>query len=670
MAEFEFCVTHFDMLHDAERNKKYKEGIYAAVEHLKRTNSAPITVLDIGCGSGLLSMFALQAGCSHAYAIECNPTIAEIAVENFEKNNLSESVTLLMHHSTSLSVPKDIPVRPQLMVGELLDTWLIAEGALPTMRHAREALLDRNAICVPDSGDVKVQLLSGEYLTNRSKVPGLQPCPYQTAEPLHTAPLLQAKLVEPVTDVHRLFLIDFATPSPNQRVTLTVPITKSGTVSGLHLFWDLHLFGEITLSTAPQSPPREHWRQGVVVFAQNFFVEVGDYVQLTAFHDDNGLVFEQPVKAQTTERRNVLSTCDGIPVAPLCSCNVHNGTSPNRLSYLNNSTAVRKVQQVARGFRRSKASIILGDGPVLPECDEHDSIHILTGSLASERAIFSWFPQTQRLTTTCIETNATVQREQSTEVAGTPYEDLPLLEDGSDDLDTACHRVAEHFNSHPVESLDVLTEPHFDDLDHEWPLLTVLYVLKLLKKLRKAMEPTGIPLNVMPIRAVVVGRMFECHELWQEYQPVGKVEGVVMSAINALHYDDPTYVHTVDVFPYLQPHSTAGRFISGPIELLSIDLTDNVSAELSQEHTITTQEGKCHAFVLHVDFDFGNGVRTSTQCYQPGQSEGAASTYYQGVRFFPTPFACGPGTDAEQVLIHAKLDLKRGRLQVQQDWLF
>ena len=61
-----------DMLLDSDRNARYAEAIYAAVQSFRaREGRAPV-VLDAGCGTGLLTLFALAAGAERAIAVDVN----------------------------------------------------------------------------------------------------------------------------------------------------------------------------------------------------------------------------------------------------------------------------------------------------------------------------------------------------------------------------------------------------------------------------------------------------------------------------------------------------------------------------------------------------------------------------------------------------------------------
>lgn len=61
--------------------------IMALEEHLKEGMS----VLDLGCGSGILSIIALLLGASDATAIDIDPNAVEIAVQNAERNHIDLS---------------------------------------------------------------------------------------------------------------------------------------------------------------------------------------------------------------------------------------------------------------------------------------------------------------------------------------------------------------------------------------------------------------------------------------------------------------------------------------------------------------------------------------------------------------------------------------------------
>src|SRR5262249_40091000 len=77
---------HVRMLNDAQRNDAFEHAIRAALDKEGRH----ARILDIGAGSGLLSMMAARAGATSVVACEKVPAIAEkaehiVALNGFEK---------------------------------------------------------------------------------------------------------------------------------------------------------------------------------------------------------------------------------------------------------------------------------------------------------------------------------------------------------------------------------------------------------------------------------------------------------------------------------------------------------------------------------------------------------------------------------------------------------
>ena len=80
---------HKTMLRDKVRMKKYYEAIRPEIFKGK-------LVLDVGCGSGILSMWAAEAGASKVYAVENSP-MAVTARKIIKQNGLDDIITVLNH---------------------------------------------------------------------------------------------------------------------------------------------------------------------------------------------------------------------------------------------------------------------------------------------------------------------------------------------------------------------------------------------------------------------------------------------------------------------------------------------------------------------------------------------------------------------------------------------
>ncbi|MEA2824986.1 MAG: hypothetical protein QOF03_1468, partial [Alphaproteobacteria bacterium] len=147
---------HFAMMDDKRRNSAYDAAIRRAVPGKR--------VLDIGTGAGLLAMMAARAGAAHVTTCETVALIAERAREIIAQNGLSDRIAVIGKPSTELVVGRDIPQRAEVLVTETFASGLISEGILPTVEHAHEHLLTRDAVIIPAVASVLGYLAGGDTL--------------------------------------------------------------------------------------------------------------------------------------------------------------------------------------------------------------------------------------------------------------------------------------------------------------------------------------------------------------------------------------------------------------------------------------------------------------------------------------------------------------------------
>ena len=77
------------MLKDRVRTRGYMNAIINNPQLFRGK-----VVLDVGCGTGILSLFCVKAGAAHVYGIECS-AIADQAVRVVEDNGCADRVTIV-----------------------------------------------------------------------------------------------------------------------------------------------------------------------------------------------------------------------------------------------------------------------------------------------------------------------------------------------------------------------------------------------------------------------------------------------------------------------------------------------------------------------------------------------------------------------------------------------
>lgn len=122
---------------------RYFEALRYEIARLK-SEGQPAHVLDIGTGTGLLSMMAVVAGADSVIACDAFTSMLDCARKVVKRNGFADKIKLIPKRSTELVVGVDLPYRCNILVTEVFDTELIGEGAISTFNHAHRELLTVN----------------------------------------------------------------------------------------------------------------------------------------------------------------------------------------------------------------------------------------------------------------------------------------------------------------------------------------------------------------------------------------------------------------------------------------------------------------------------------------------------------------------------------------------
>ena len=294
------------MLKDARRNGAYAAAIGGAIAGFAAAAGRPPVVLDVGAGTGLLSMLAAAAGAARVTAVEQWPVMAAIAREVVERNRAAGAlppacaIDVLAQRSFDVTVPADMPVRADVVVSEILDSALLGEGIVESLRHAFQHLAAAPGgvaaappACVPLRGTLHAQLVSSSLLaawhnTSRAQLrPGVPLRVQRGAAACRasppTIPVHAARLQPPPVPLSSPFVVcelDFSPAglSPQHRAfaaphVLAVPASAGTPASAvattaadaLVFWWDVTLWEGVRYSTAPpavcQQQRQDHQQQ-------------------------------------------------------------------------------------------------------------------------------------------------------------------------------------------------------------------------------------------------------------------------------------------------------------------------------------------------------------------------------------------------------------------------
>lgn len=126
---------HEEMLRDTERTLSYRKAILRN-PHLFKDK----IVLDVGCGTGILSLFAADAGAKKVFAVDL-ASITNQAKIIVEENGYEDVIEVINGKIEELELPVD---QVDIIISEWMGYCLIYESMLDTVLHARDKWLRKD----------------------------------------------------------------------------------------------------------------------------------------------------------------------------------------------------------------------------------------------------------------------------------------------------------------------------------------------------------------------------------------------------------------------------------------------------------------------------------------------------------------------------------------------
>lgn len=142
---YEDLEVHKLMLEDSVRTLAYKDAILKHSSYFKDK-----IVMDVGCGTGILSIFCAQAGAKKVYAIEAS-NVANLAKEVVKENNFEDIIEVFHSRVEDLDLPG---VKVDAIVSEWMGFYLLHEAMLDSVFAAREKFLKEDGLMFPKTAIV------------------------------------------------------------------------------------------------------------------------------------------------------------------------------------------------------------------------------------------------------------------------------------------------------------------------------------------------------------------------------------------------------------------------------------------------------------------------------------------------------------------------------------
>ncbi|NXV59144.1 ANM7 methyltransferase, partial [Molothrus ater] len=656
-----------DMLHDKDRNVKYYQGIRAAVSRVKERGEKAI-VLDIGTGTGLLSMMAASAGADFCYAIEVFKPMANAAVKIVEKNGFSDKIKVINKHSTEVTVGPDgdMQCRANILVTELFDTELIGEGALPTYEHAHKYLVQEGCEAVPHRATVYVQLVESRRMWSWKKlfpvhveaedgekilVPPseMENCPGLASVCDIQLNQMPSSDFSTLSDVVKMFSVDFSKPVQSASTCYRVQLepVKSGKAQIVLSWWDIDMdpSGMINCSMAPYwvKPTsalqwRDHWMQCVYFLPREEPVLQGEKLSLTACRDEYSVWYSLQ-KARAEEEEHKADVCVESPV---CRCRAHLLWNRPRFGELNDPSRTRRyIESLRKVLKTDSVCLCISDGSLLPVL-----AHYL-GAKQFPRHAGSGCMQPSR-----IDLYHPHELWQAFFKANNLEDKIKIIEARPELLKPS------HLEDKKISVL--VGEPFFTTSLLPWHNLYFWYA-------RTAVSShLASNVTVLPQSASLHMMIVQFQDLWRIRSPCGICEGFDVQTMDDMIKESLNFRESKEAEPHPLWEYPC-KSLSEPQEVLTFDFTKTVPQHcLSTEGSVKLlRKGKSHGAVLWMEYHLTADISVSTGLMQLSNEKGNCEWNphcKQAVYFFSSVIESEILSDPTAVTYDIKFDTKTGEI--------
>jgi SAM-dependent methyltransferase len=282
---------HARLLSDTPRTQAFIE--------LMERHARGKRVLEIGCGTGLLSCIAARMGADRVYAVE--PTqVADVVKALVARNGLADTVEVIEGRL------EDLEARPvDLAFSELLNADPFAEGVVGVTNQAASWVV-KGGLLAPNRLRVYAALAYGTDCAREARAASHSIQAFGERFALDLAPLTEALKPQasyrfmsgtqtPISDPVLLYDLSLGDGTqPAAEVQVQAVAREAGVVDGVIVWFECVVDDGIILHNRPQT--ENHWGQLICAWATERGVRAGQAVNLkgTLVHNELDVTWETP----------------------------------------------------------------------------------------------------------------------------------------------------------------------------------------------------------------------------------------------------------------------------------------------------------------------------------------------------------------------------------------
>ncbi|XP_043715950.1 protein arginine N-methyltransferase 7 [Telopea speciosissima] len=635
-------TSYLDMLNDSRRNRAFRKAI-------EKTVTRACHVLDIGAGTGLLSMMAARAmdsidsqQCTGSKgmvtACESYLPMVKLMRKVLRVNDMDKKIHIIHKRSDELNADTDLTSRADTLVSEILDSELLGEGLIPTLQHAHDKVLVGNPHTVPYRATTYGQLVECTFLW---KLHDLHHNEAKALDTVHLAPagletIICAKLkqyamhcdaiseeLRLLSEPFKVFEFDFwKRPESHGQTEIHIQATCDGKVHAIVSWWVLQLDyeGTVFYSTAPKwiSSPSgnvekqtesycaadwcDHWKQCVwFIPGLGMSVSKDHQVHLQAVHDDTSISYN----LKYDDPRVVLEPND----LHIKGCQLT--LSPERIGIYGDIEWRSSMLMAVRNAVQKKipSLCVVADDSVF--------LTILTAYLSPTSDVISMFPGLREKGAHYLHAVA--------DANGFSMDRLKIIGKRETCL------TLEDTNQEKVDLL--VGEPFYHGNEAMLPWQN----LRFWKERTMIDSVLSKDARIIPCKGILRGCAMSLPDLWRSRRCLETIEGFDHSVVNTTLGacgDLPTSLEC-PCLPYFIWQCGETKALSEVFTVMEFDFTKPLSPCSGKTKVGFIKSGTCHGFALWIDWllDADNSIVLST---------GPERRYWkQGVKLLSKPVEVG-----------------------------
>lgn len=287
---------HLEMLGDKPRTEAYRTAVIHNSNFVQHK-----TVLDVGSGTGILSMFCAREGKARkVYAVEAS-SLADHITDVLQENNLEQTITVIKGRVETITLPEKVDI----IISEWMGTFLLFEYMIDSVIYARDHWLKPGGVMWPTLAQLFIFPCNAEELYHQKVGVWKQQYGFsfstlkqKAVEDFFDRPIIDHELLpsdylsDPMSiaklDMNAIDVVKLESWSCDFKFV----VNKVGNLHGFGSWFDVEFHSPLSmdddlsantpkpviLSTSPNDP-KTHWKNAVFVLDEPVKVAQGNVIQ-------------------------------------------------------------------------------------------------------------------------------------------------------------------------------------------------------------------------------------------------------------------------------------------------------------------------------------------------------------------------------------------------------